>query len=163
MSRSAVKEASSTPARTRYEDDLYTWVLEQVDLLRARRFDEVDVENVAEELSGLAKSDFNALVSTLRVLVMHMLKWDQQPEFRTPSWVYSIREQRRRFERILRQSPGLKPRRDEALMEAYPNARDWAANETHLPLDEFPPHCPYGWDDLLTRPFEVDEAARRPR
>jgi hypothetical protein len=142
--------------RTRYEDDLYTWVQEQVALLRARRFDEVDVELVAEELEDVSKREYSRLYSCLRVLIMHMLKWDQQPEHRTPSWIFSIREQRRRFDRLLKGSPGLKSRLDEALAEAYPDARDWAANETHLPPDEFPPDCPYIWDDLLERPFDLD-------
>jgi len=142
--------------RTRYEDDLYTWVQEQVALLRARRFDEVDVELVAEELEDVSKREYSRLYSCLRVLIMHMLKWDQQPEHRTPSWIFSIREQRRRFGRLLKGSPGLKSRLDEALAEAYPDARDWAANETHLPPEEFPTDCPYAWDDLLERPFDLD-------
>jgi Domain of unknown function DUF29 len=150
--------AKERPAkkRARYEEDYYTWVNEQVALLRARRFDEVDLENIAEELSDLGKSEFAKLRSTLRVLVMHMLKWDQQPEHRTASWVYSIREQRRRYAEILADNPGLKSRRDEALKRAYPDARDWAADETHLPADEFPESCPYAWGDILERPFGLD-------
>jgi len=156
QSEAMAAAAPSARGRTRYEDDLYTWVQEQVALLRARRFDEVDVELVAEELEDLSKREYARLYSCLRVLVMHMLKWDQQAEHRTPSWIYSIREQRRRFDRVLKGSPGLKSRLDEALAEAYPDARDWAANETHLPPDEFPPDCPYAWDDLLQRPFDLD-------
>jgi hypothetical protein len=156
MADSATKEPASAKKRARYEDDYYTWVNEQVALLRARRFDELDMENVAEELESLSKREFAALQSALRVLIMHMLKWDQQPEHRTPSWVYSIREQRRRYRDILKDNPGLKPRRDEALKRAYPDARDWAADETHLPPDEFPKRCPYEWDDILERPFELD-------
>jgi predicted DNA-binding ribbon-helix-helix protein len=156
MADPVAKERPAQKKRARYEDDYYTWVNEQVALLRERRFDELDIENVAEELESLSKREFAALQSALRVLVMHMLKWDQQPEHRTPSWVYSIREQRRRYHDILKDNPGLKPRRDEALKRAYPDARDWAANETHLPPDEFPKKCPYEWDDLLDRPFEFD-------
>ncbi|WP_244471635.1 DUF29 domain-containing protein [Methylobacterium sp. ARG-1] len=156
--RSEAMEAAAPSARgrTRYEDDLYTWVQEQVALLRARRFDEVDVELVAEELEDVSKREDSRLYSCLRVLIMHMLKWDQHPEHRTPSWIFSIREQRRRFDRLLKGSLGLESRLDEALAEAYPDARDWAANETLLPPDEFPPDCPYTWDDLLERPFDLD-------
>lgn len=148
-------EGPSAP-RTRYEDDLYSWLLEQADLLRAGRLDALDAKHVAEELEGLSKSEFAKLESCLRVLVMHMLKWDQQPEHRTPSWIYSIREQRRRYGRILSGNPGLKSRIDEALAAAYPDARDWAANETHMPVDELPSACPYAWDDILERPFDLD-------
>jgi hypothetical protein len=155
-------DAVAPPARgrTRYADDLYTWAREQVALLRAGRLAEVDVEQVAEELEDLSKREFSKLYNCLRVLLMHMLKWDQQPEHRTPSWIYSIREQRRRYERLLRESPGLRSRLDEALADAYPDARDWAADETHLPPDEFPSACPYTWDEIRERPFDLDSVKK---
>ena len=156
MADPAAKERARARNRTHYEDDLYSWVQEQVALLRAGRLDEIDAENVAEELSDVGSSQYDQLWSSLRVLVMHMLKWDQQPEFRTPSWVFSIREQRKRYARILKKNPGLASRRDEALADAYDSARDWAANETHLSIDEFPGECPYTWDEILGRPFETD-------
>jgi hypothetical protein len=154
----AIKQAA--PVRTRYEDDLFTWVEEQVALLRAGRIADIDVDNIAEELRSVGASERSRLDSILRVLVMHMLKWDQQPEFRTPSWVYSISEQRRRYERLMRRNPGLKPSRDEALADIFPIARNWAAAETHFDPGEFPETCPYSWYDLLERPFEVDAWAR---
>ncbi|MEL6061049.1 MULTISPECIES: DUF29 domain-containing protein [unclassified Methylobacterium] len=153
-------DASSRAVRTRYEEDLCAWVQEQVALLRAGRFDAIDVERVAEELEDLSKREFSKLYSCLRVLVMHMLKWDQQPEHRTPSWIYSIREQRRRLDRLLKESPSLKARLAEALADAYPDARDWAADETHLTPDEFPSVCPYTWEDIRARPFDLDSAKR---
>ena len=159
MGRSATVERPPA-GRTRYEDDLYTWVQEQVALLRARRFDEVDVELVAEELEDVSKREYSRLYSCLRVLLMHMSRWDQQPEHRTPSWIYAIREQRRRFDRILEQNPGLKSRIVEARDGAYPDARDWASNETHLDPDEFPSTCPYDWDDVRERPFDLDSVKK---
>jgi hypothetical protein len=161
MADPVAKERAPVKKRTRYEEDLYTWVQEQVALLRAGRLNQIDAENIAEELSDVGTSQYDKLWSTLRVLVMHMLKWDQQPEFRTPSWVYSIREQRKRYAKILKKNPGLAPRRDEALADAYESARLWAANETNLPEDEFPDECPYTWDDILDRPFEVDRPLTR--
>ncbi|MCJ2081324.1 DUF29 domain-containing protein [Methylobacterium sp. J-090] len=163
MGEPAVKGETATMSsperathRARYEDDFYSWLVEQAGLLRANQLDDLDRVHVAEELEGLSKSEFAKLQSALRVLVMHMLKWDQQAEHRTRSWVFSIREQRRRYHTVLLDNPGLKPRVDEALARAYPSSRDWAAEETHLPLDEFPEECPYSWDELLERPFAVD-------
>ena len=144
------------PDRVRYEADYYTWVLEQVSLLRAGQFESLDVEHLAEELEGLSKSEFAKLRCTLRVLLMHMLKWDQQPEHRTPSWIFSIREQRRRFDDVLKDNPGLKSRLAEARDAAYPDARDWASDETHLTPDEFPGAYPYTWDEIRERPFDFD-------
>lgn len=146
--------------RTAYDADLYTWVQEQVALLRGGELAALDLQNIAEELSDVGRAQYNQLESAIRVLLMHMLKWDRQPEHRTPSWIYSIREQRRRYERILALNPGLKSRLSEARDTAYPNARDWAADETHLSPDEFPPTCPYEWDDILNRPFDLDSVKR---
>lgn len=147
--------------RTRYEDDLYTWVQEQVAALRAGRIDALDLDLIAEELSDVGGAQYNQLESALRVLMMHMLKWDQQPEMRTPSWIFSIREQRRRYARVLKKNPGLKSSLNEARDSAYPNARDWASDECHLPVDEFPPECPYEWDDILNRPFDFDSVKKQ--
>jgi Domain of unknown function DUF29 len=152
MADPVAKERPAQKKRARYEDDYYTWVNEQVALLRERRFDELDAENVAEELSDLAKDEFAKLESCLRVLLMHMLKWDQQPEHRTRSWVFSIREQWPRYTRLIKQNPGLKPRIGEGRDQAYEDARDWAANETHLSPRDFPKACPYDWKDILERP-----------
>ena len=129
---------------------------EQVALLRAGQFAGLDLDNIAEELRDVGNSEYNRLESTLRVLMIHMLKWDQQPEKRTPSWIYSIREQRRRYAKILKKNPGLKPHLEAIRDDIYPVSRDWAADECHLPSDEFPPECPYTWDDLLERPFDLD-------
>lgn len=155
-----IPKGSKRADGVRYEDDLYGWAAEQAALLEAGRYQEIDIENVAEELRSLGASERAKLDSVLRVLVMHMLKWDQQPQFRTPSWTYSIAEQRRRYDRLIRKNPGLKPYRDEALTDMYPTARDWAAAETHFLTDEFPAECPYTWDDLLRRPFEIDAWAK---
>ncbi|MCC0804959.1 DUF29 domain-containing protein [Methylobacterium sp. W2] len=148
------------PNRVRYEDDLYGWVEEQVSLLRAGAVDSLDLQNIAEELSDVGAAQYHRLESVLRVLLMHMLKWDQQPEMRTPSWIYSIVEQRRRYERLLSKNPGLKSSLDEIRDDIYPIARNWAADETHLPADEFPDTCPYSWDDILRRPFDFDSVKK---
>lgn len=146
----------ATNSETLYEHDFYSWIEQQVALLRAGRLGEVDVENVAEELSDVGKTHFYRLQSSLKILVMHMLKWDQRTEHRSSSWEGSIREHRRRITRLLTKNSGLKSRRDEALADGYEDALVWAAHETGLPEDEFPEAYPYDWDDLLKRPFELD-------
>lgn len=159
MANAVPKDQSRSRQRTRYADDLYTWVGEQVALLRAGQLDQIDAAQVAEELDDVGSEQYDKLESALRVILMHMLKWDQQPEYRTPSWVYSIREQRRRYAKVMKRNPGLKSRLEEALADAYESARLWAASETNLSPREFPAACPYGWDDILNRPFGEDEAS----
>ena len=163
MSAPALKDAPAAPPRTRYEDDLYTWVHEQVALLQAGRLDEVDALNVAEELGDVGKSEFSKIRSALEIILTHMLKWDHQPDKKTRSWANSIAVQRLEYADVLTDNPGLKSRRAEALERAYRRARLEASSETGLPVATFPPECPYTWDDILDRPFAVDDAARRPR
>lgn len=147
---------------TAYEADFSRWLCEQAELIRSGRLSEIDAGNVAEELEGMARSEFRSLKSALRVLILHMLKWDFQPERRSPSWINTIEEQRNEFADVLDENPSLKPRRDEALSKAYRQARLGAARESGLPLDRFPASCPYSLDDVLNRPFDYDSASVRP-
>lgn len=137
-----------------YERDLHAWSLEQARLLREGRLAEVDVENVAEEILDVGRNEYDKLESALSVLLMHMLKWEHQPEKRTRSWENTILEQRDRVERQLRENPSLKPRAQEAVREGYRSGRLRASGETDIDLAEFPDICPYDWDTILNRPFK---------
>jgi hypothetical protein len=64
------------PAGTSYDRDFYTWSLEQARLVREGRWNALDRANVAEEIESLGREQFNKLASALRVLMLHMLKWD---------------------------------------------------------------------------------------
>ena len=41
--------------KTLYEQDFYSWIQHHVALLKDARFDEIDVDNLIEELEGMAK------------------------------------------------------------------------------------------------------------
>ena len=143
------------PAQAAYERDFYSWSIEQARLLRAGRFEALDRENVAEEIESLGREQFNKLESAFRVLLLHMLKWDHQPDLRSRSWALSIETQRIEVDDVLTDNPGLKPRTAEAIARAYRKARLEAARETGLSKREFPEPCPYTPDDIASRPFEA--------
>lgn len=146
-------------AAARYEDDAYTWSREQAAALRraaASRTnlpEPVDFLNVAEEIESLGISQLNELYSRYRVLLMHLLKWQFQPERRSASWRKTIRTQRDLIGRLLRQSPGLRPKRQAELADAYAGAREDAADETDLAVERFPRACPYGLDEVESGSF----------
>ena len=150
------------PPRTRYEDDLYTWVEEQVALLRAGRLSEVDALNVAEELSDVGKSEYYKLQSAIAVLVMHLLIWDHQPARRSRSWELSVRVQRKHIAHAFADNPGLESRLSNAIERGYTIGRDNALDETKLSDEAMPEVCPYTFDEMMTRPivFEPKPAAR---
>ncbi len=122
MVKSAVRE--ETKRLVAREGDLYSWALRQAELLRAGRLTEIDAAAIAEEIDDVGEEQYDKLESALRVLMLHLLKWDHQPDVRSRSWTLTIREQRRRVLRQLRKNPGLRSRLDEALGEAYEDARD---------------------------------------
>ena len=132
MARATAKTPTPPVPATRYEDDCYTWVHEQVALLRAGRLSEVDALNVAEELGDVAKTIEHQLESAIAVLTQHLLKWDHQSERRSRSWAMTVREQRRRIVRLLKKNPGLKGVLHEAIQEGYLDGRDRASGETNL-------------------------------
>src|SRR6266536_6075434 len=148
----------TNPARpvggARYDRDLYTWALEQAALLRAGRITEADALNIAEELDDVGNEQYDKLESALRVVLLHLLKWDHQPRRRSRSWWSSIGVQRNQIHRVLRKNPGLKPHIDEAVAEGYKDARIQAASQTRLDLAAFPVTCPYSWQEIMDRPID---------
>jgi hypothetical protein len=141
------------PPAAEYWGDFYSWLKEQAAHVRAGRWEALDRENLAEEIESLGREQFNKLESALRVLMMHMLKWDYQPQRRGRSWMLSIKCQRLELEDVLADNPGLKPRIPEATERAYRKARIDAAKETGLDPDTLPEACPYTWNDIVAREF----------
>src|ERR1700704_6195801 len=96
--RPTTDEAELVPAAdaagASYERDFYSWSLEKARLIRAGRLAAIDRDNVAEEIESLGREQFNKLESAIRVLLVHMLKWDHQPDRRSRSWANSIATQR---------------------------------------------------------------------
>jgi hypothetical protein len=150
--RSRRPDAGREPAR--YDRDLYSWAVEQSALLRAGRISEADALNIAEEIDDVGNEQYDKLENALRVILLHLLKWDYQPERRSRSWMLSIAVQRKHALKVLRKNPGLKPLADEAVAEAFETARLEAAGETDLELDTFPLECPYSWHDIMERPID---------
>ena len=151
------KDKPAARNRTRYEDDHYTWVAEQVALLRGGRLAEIDAENMAEELFDLGISEVRGLRSSIAVLAQHLLKWDHQPRLRSLSWVATINEQRRQIEHALSESPGLKPKLANLIEEGYATSRDRAVADTGLDYDTFPEVCPFSFEELMKRPIVLEK------
>lgn len=160
MPTRTVPEAELVPAPDAaghsYDRDFYSWSLEQARLVREGHWTAVDRDNVAEEIESLGREQFNKLESAIRILLVHMLKWDHQPARRSRSWAISIREHRLRLGHVLEDNPGLRPRIAEAIARAYQRARLTATKETGLEESSFPPNCSYSWDDIVSREFSIE-------
>jgi Domain of unknown function DUF29 len=153
-------KAGTRIKKTPYDVDLTAWVAEQVALLRAGRLDEIDADNIAEELEDVGREQYDTLESALTVLIMHLLKWDHQPDRRSRSWRGTIAEQPRRIQTLLKKNPSLKASLAEAIGDGFVDGRGRAAVEMDIDEDALPAECPYGFDEIMTRPVERDPPAK---
>jgi hypothetical protein len=142
--------------RSLYDQDFYAWANEQAALLRAGKLSAADIENIAEEIESMGRGEKRELVNRLSVLLAHLLKWRFQPESRGHSWTYSIREQRLRLVRHLKDNPSLLAKTAEATADAYETAVLAAAEGTDLPEKTFPPTSPFSFDEALDANFWPD-------
>ena len=128
-----------------YETDFYQWTQQQAALLRQGEFNRVDLdlENIAEEIESMGRGQRHSLSSYLQNVLLHLLKWRYQPERRGNSWRLSILNGRHQIERLVKDSPSLKPKVAALIADEYHQARKIAALETGLPLTTFPELCPF--------------------
>jgi hypothetical protein len=56
-----------------YEIDDHQWLLETIDLLKQKNFNQLDLENLIEELEYLARKDKATVKSLLEQLIIHLL------------------------------------------------------------------------------------------
>lgn len=136
-----------------YDEDTYTWAMQQADALRRRSANEIDWDNVAEEIESVGKTEVREIESRYSVLLAHLLKWRYQAERRSASWEITIKVQRRAITRYLEANPGLKSRRDELFGLAYFDATAQAALETSLDLGTFPETNPFTLAQAMDEAF----------
>jgi len=148
-----VAEKLNIISESLYDRDFYTWALEQSRLLRTGQLSKVDVKNLAEEIEDMGKREKRELTSRLRVLLMHLLKWKFQPEQRSGSWSSTMRTQRNAIADLLMDSPSLTTLVGEAMLKVYPQAIKDAADETGLPVNEFPDGNPFTQAEILDEDF----------
>lgn len=139
----------SAKLKDEYEKDFYAWTLHNAELMRQGKLSEIDVENIAEEIESMGRSDKRELVSRLAVLIMHLLKWQCQPKGHGSSWITTIKNQRIDITDLLDESPSLKHELDLKLSKAYEKAVINAADETKLSEKTFPTECPFSLEQCL--------------
>jgi hypothetical protein len=135
-----------------YETDFYRWTQETAELLKQRRFSEVDLAALIDEVEDMGKSQRRALKRRLTLLLVHLLKWQYQPTHRGRSWQQTLRNQRKGIRKELKANPSLKPRLSEIGEDAYDDAIGEAALETGLDETTFPStfeQTGWSWEQVL--------------
>lgn len=131
---------------TLYHTDFVAWADETAQLLRQRRFEEIDLDALVEEVEGLAKRDRKAMRSQLQRLLIHLLKWHYLPgdlERTRGNWGATINQARNEIRDDMEDSPSLRRYPAEVLDRVYQRARREARDQTQLDLSTFPEQCPW--------------------
>jgi hypothetical protein len=148
-----VRDALDAPPPPGYEDDFVLWLLSQAQLLRERNFEALDLDNLIEEIEGMARSDRRELRHRLALVIVHLFKCQYQPGDLSRTWLGTLVEQRSQISDLIEDSPSLKGLVAGYASEAYESAADQAALETGLAPSTFPASCPFSETELLDPRF----------
>jgi len=144
---------TNTPVTNLYEQDFYLWLEATAALLKARKFEKLDVENLVEEIECMGRSEKKSVESNLEVILVHLLKYKYQPNKRSNSWRVTLLEHRRRLSRDFRTSPSLKRYFLETFAYCYQGARKLASVETEMAITTFPQESPFTPEQVLDEDF----------
>ncbi|HZC16817.1 MAG TPA: DUF29 domain-containing protein [Caulobacteraceae bacterium] len=135
-----------------YDADVVLWSREQAEALRAGRFEDLDIEHLADEIEDVGKSEKRELASRMATILAHLLKWRFQPDRRGNSWLGTIKEQRAGIDIALEETPSLRGdlNSDKWLTRVWSIAVARAVAETGFPETAFPTACPWTTDQILS-------------
>ena len=156
--------------RPLYDDDIYAWAQQQAEVLRrlaATRRDlpnELDLENVAEEIEDVGKSELHRVESFIRLIFIHLIKAASISEARPIGhWRGEVKVFRIDLLRNL--TPSMRGKLD--IEAEWQLALIKAGAELEKAGDELAPNlperCPLSLDDLTSGNFEFEEAVARVR
>lgn len=140
-----------------HKTDYYGWLMHNITLLHQKRFSEVDMDHITEELIDMGGSIRGELGSRLTTLLCHLLKWKFQPRLRGNSWKRTLVEQRIQIARLMEDNPSLKHEITKKMERAYEDALRLATLETGIAKKKFPAVCPFTFDQCLDQDFFPDE------
>lgn len=146
--------SSETPLVSNlYDQDFYLWLEQTIKLLKENNFSALDRDNLIEELESMGRSEKRAIESNLRILLIHLLKYQYQPSHRSNSGLATIQEHRIIINKELKASPSLKRYFEQIFEETYQDSRKLASLETGLPLENFPVSCSLTSEQVLNQDF----------
>jgi len=132
-----------------YHEDFCEWTFHTANLLRQGKYEEVDIENVAKKIEGLARRDKHQSIEKLIEVISLLLKWQLQPKKQTRRLDLRILNLRIKLSFILNDSPLLTNKMSEMLNELYQSAVNELVTSTHLSAGDFPEKCPYSLKQCL--------------
>lgn len=126
-----------------YEDDVYAWAFEQAQLLRLKRFSEVDLPNLIEEIESLGRETRLQLELAYVDLIAYLLAWENDEQSRIDENKRLILNARFTIEQEEKDSRSLRMEAARIVEDMYPRAVRLATAATGLSRADFPSECPY--------------------
>ena len=140
-----------TPAPSAlFEQDETAWLELTAALIAQGRLGEVDHAHLSEYLTDMARRDRREVLSRLVVLLVHLLKWEHQPEQHTGSWDATILNQRGELRDLL-ESRTLANYAAEVLAKAYDRAVKQASREMGAEPSALRPSCPWSLEQIVSQ------------
>jgi malonyl CoA-acyl carrier protein transacylase len=143
-----IRDESITNLAELYQSDEVAWLEQMAALAAEGDTASLDLAHLGEYLLEMARREKREVVSRLVTLLVHLLKWEHQPDHRSRSWDLTIQEQREELQELL-ESGALRNHAQQELAQAYRKAVRRAAVETEKAEKDFPEECPYHWDQIL--------------
>jgi Domain of unknown function DUF29 len=135
-----------------YDQDFYAWSRRQADLLRARRFRELDLDHLIEEVDDLGGALKRSVRSRIRTIIEHLLKLEHSPaQDLRGGWYDTAIAQR--SDLIDELTPSIRREIGPELAGLYDRARADAGTSLRkhgepAAADALPTDCPYSLDQI---------------
>lgn len=135
--------------KTLYEIDDSAWLEETIELLKAKRFEALDLDNLIEELEDLGSEKKHRVESFLEQIIRHLLLleyWTAERDYNKAHWESEIINFQNQLNRYL--TTNLRNHLEQSLPAIYRDASQYCQKKTQHSVD-FPPRCPYSFEQLL--------------
>lgn len=143
-----------------YNEDVLAWAYEQMQFLRERRLDLLDIEHITDELKKIAHSVVHEHVNAIVQLLVHLFQWQYLPTERTDGLRAMIETARSVVLEALKKSPSLSHTIDTP--DQYQMVWDIAISRMTRESQRgyFPDECPWAFNDAISRGWlpTVDES-----
>jgi hypothetical protein len=135
-----------------YHEDFYLWTQRQAEVLRAGRYQELDLEHLIEEIEDLGSAGKRSVRSRARTIIEHLLKLEHSPAVGPRAgWRDTIRAQR--DDLLDELTPTLRRELEQELDGLYAQARKRAEGSLRdhgepPAAEALPGTCPYSLDQI---------------
>ncbi len=135
--------------KTLYEIDDSLWLEETIELLKAKNFEALDLENLIEELEDLGNEKKFRVASFLQQIIRHCLLlqfWTSERKYNQAHWQAEIVSFQYQLKRYL--TTNLRKYLEQEFEQIYFESVRYVRQKTDNKVN-FPDICPYSLEELL--------------